>query len=164
MVHPNATCIRAFYEAFGRRDAVAMAALYASDTTFSDPAFPDLSGAAVPGMWASLCEGAEDLRIELKAVEADDGAGTATWEAWYTFGAARRPVHNVIRATFTFRDGFVIAHEDRFDFWRWSRQALGLAGWMLGWSGLFQRQVQRVARKGLMRWLERPPAGRSEGR
>lgn len=155
MTHPNVVRIRGFYEAFGRRDASAMAALYAPDATFSDPTFPGLRGTEVRGMWASLCEGAQELRIELKSVNADDAAGTATWEAWYPFGPSRRPVHNVIHATFTFRDGLVTAHEDRFDFWRWSRKALGLAGWMLGWSGWFQRQVQRVARKGLVRWMER---------
>ena len=38
------------YAAFARRDAEAMAACYADDASFSDPAFPDLRGEPVRDM------------------------------------------------------------------------------------------------------------------
>lgn len=157
MDHPNLTRIRDFYAAFGRRDGAAMASLYAPDATFSDPAFPGLVKREVPSMWISLCERATDLKIELVEASADDTSGKARWEAWYRFGPAKRPVHNVIDARFTFADGKVVAHEDTFDFWRWSRQALGLMGWLLGWSGFLRKKVQAQARKGLEIWMAKNP-------
>ena len=158
MDHPNLQRLRAFYEAFNRRDAAAMAELYAADASFSDPAFPGLTGAEVPAMWASLCSSATDLRVELMAATADETSGTAHWEAWYAFGPGKRPVHNVIHGTFTFRDGKVVAHTDGFDFWVWSRQALGAPGWLLGWSGFLRGKVQAQARQRLRGWMEKHPA------
>lgn len=155
MAHPNVARLQEFYAAFNRKEGAAMGTLYAPEATFSDPAFPGLVGKEVPGMWASLCEGATDLRVELIDVSADDTAGAARWEAWYTFSLTKKKVHNVISARFTFRDGLVVAHEDHFDFWRWSRQALGLPGWFLGWSSFLRKKVQSQARKNLMRWLEK---------
>jgi hypothetical protein len=110
-------------------------------------------------MWAQLCAAATDLRIELVSASADDSVGEARWEAWYTFGPAKRPVHNVIDVRFRFVDGKVVVHEDHFDFWRWSRQALGPVGLLLAWTGWLRRKVQAQARKGLDRYLESRKAG-----
>jgi hypothetical protein len=72
-------------------------------------------------------------------------AGTAEWQAWYTFSATGRPVHNRISAEFAFHEGTIIRHIDRFSFWRWSRQALGPVGGLLGWSGLVRNRVRKQA-------------------
>jgi hypothetical protein len=53
----------------------------------------------------------------------------------------------------------VVVHEDHFDFWRWSRQALGPVGLLLAWTGWLRRKVQAQARKGLDRYLESRKAG-----
>ena len=37
-----------------------------------------------------------------------------------------------ISTAYEFKDGKIIKHTDKFDFYRWSRQALGLMGWVLG--------------------------------
>ena len=103
----NADVIRSFYAAFQRRDHAAMAACYAPDATFSDPVFRDLQGPRVAAMWRMLCERATDLRIEASDIEAEGDRGSARWEAWYTFSATGRPVHNIIRASFEFRDGLI---------------------------------------------------------
>jgi hypothetical protein len=154
MDHPNVTRLREFYAAFNQRDAATMAKLYAPEVSFSDPAFPGLVGPQVPGMWAQLCGAATELKVELVSVSADDEEGTAHWEAWYPFGPGKRPVHNVIHARFRFSEGRVVEHVDSFDFWRWSRQSLGVVGVLLGWSGWLRRKVQAQARKGLDRFLE----------
>lgn len=150
--HPNAALIDRFYEAFARRDADAMAACYLDDVEFSDPAFGALRGDEARAMWAMLCARATDLVIEHGDVVADDAAGSARWEARYTFAATGRPVHNVIEARFAFRDGLIMRHDDRFDFARWSRQALGVPGLLLGRFGFFRRAFQRKARALLARY------------
>ncbi len=97
----------------------------------------------------------KDLKVIFSDVAADEKQGSAHWEAWYTFSATGRQVHNVIDASFEFRDGKIFRHRDRFGFWRWSRQALGLPGLLLGWTPLLAKKVQKTARKSLDAWRAR---------
>lgn len=150
MSDAHAALLRGFYEAFARRDAEPLRAAYAPDARFSDPVFPALRGAAIGDMWAMLCATAKDFRLEFGEVRADGTSGSARWEAWYRFG--RRPVHNVVAARFTFRDGRIAEHRDDFDFPRWSRQALGPVGLLLGWSPLLRRAVAARAGASLAAW------------
>ena len=145
----NAALIQRFYEAFARRDAAAMATCYHADARFSDPAFPDLRGTDIAAMWTMLCERAQDFSLSFSAVSAEGDRGQAHWEARYLFSKTGRQVHNVIDASFRFMDGLIIEHADRFDFWRWSRMALGTPGLLLGWSGFLRGKVQAEAAKGL---------------
>lgn len=146
---PNAALIEAFYSAFARRDAEAMAACYHPEVEFSDPVFPDLQGEAAGDMWRMLCARGKDLRIEASGVEADAAAGRAHWEARYTFSATGRQVHNRIDARFEFEAGKIRRHVDSFDLWAWAGQALGLKGKLLGWSPLVQKAIRAQAAKGL---------------
>lgn len=156
-MHPNQALIERFYSAFQRRDAVTMGACYHDDATFSDPAFGTLPAAETRRMWAMLCARAADLRLHFRDVTADDQRGRATWEADYTFSSTGRPVNNRITATFEFREGRIVRHVDRFDFWRWSRQALGPVGWLLGWSPWLQAKVRASALKGLAAYSRTAP-------
>ncbi len=152
-MHPNEALVRRFYDAFSRRDGDAMAACYAPDVRFSDPVFTDLRGPRAGAMWRMLTGRAADLRVEASGIRADDATGQAHWEAWYTFSATGRAVHNVIDARFTFRDGLVVEHVDTFDFWRWSRQALGPTGLLLGWTPMVRNKVRATAAQGLEKFL-----------
>ncbi len=153
-MHPNEQLLTDFYTAFARQDAAVMRAAYAPDAHFSDPAFPELRGAAVGDMWTMLCQQAKEFRLEFRDVKADDSTGSAHWEAWYRFGGKRK-VHNVIDARFTFAGGKIVRHVDSFDFWRWSRQALGPAGLVLGWTPLLKLAVASRARASLAAWQKR---------
>lgn len=148
----HAALIERFYRAFQQRDATAMAACYHRRAVFRDPVF-DLAGPAIGAMWAMLCGRAPDLRIEFDAVHAEGDHGSAEWQAWYRFSQTGRPVHNVIHAQFRFADGLIVEHVDRFDFWRWSRQALGLPGLLLGWSPLLRGKVRAQAQARLEQFL-----------
>jgi hypothetical protein len=64
-------------------------------------------------------------------------------------------VNNSIDAQFEFgSDGRIVRHRDRFDFWRWSRQALGTPGLLLGWSPMLRNQVRERAGGNLRRFME----------
>lgn len=153
--HPNRALLERFYEAFADCDGVAMGEAYADDARFSDPVFPDLDGNGVRAMWRMLCGQARDLRVEASGFEADDDTGRAHWEAWYTFSKTGRKVHNVIDATFRFRDGKIVEHRDGFDFWRWSRMALGPTGVLLGWSPIIRGAVRKTAAENLAKFIAR---------
>jgi ketosteroid isomerase-like protein len=154
-VHPNAQLITDFYAAFARRDAEGMIACYAPDVLFSDPVFPDLRGDEARAMWRMLCGRGKDLRVEASGVEADDAAGKAHWEAWYTFSATGQKVHNVIDARFTFADGKIATHTDRFDLRRWAGMALGLKGKLLGWLPPVQSAIRKQADAGLRDYMKK---------
>ena len=83
------------------------------------------------------------------AADADDATGVAHWDARYSFSATGRKVLNRIDASFRFRDGLIVHHVDRFSFYRWSRQALGPVGLLLGWTPLVRNKVRAQAAKGL---------------
>ncbi|MEM9301659.1 MAG: nuclear transport factor 2 family protein [Pseudomonadota bacterium] len=141
-----------FYRSFQALDAPQMASCYHDEVRFSDPAFPDLRGSAAGAMWAMLCDRAQAFSLTYSDVEADNQRGRAHWEARYVFSATGRSVHNRIDAEFEFRDGRIVRHIDRFDFWRWSRMALGPAGLVLGWTPFLKRKVQSQAAENLERY------------
>lgn len=149
MRHPNADLITRFYEAFQRLDAETMAACYADDVVFSDPAFGELRGEAARDMWRMLTSRAQDFSLSFADVEADERTGRAQWVARYVFTQSGRKVVNRIEARFVFRDGRIAGHHDRFDVWRWSRQALGFKGVLLGWTPFVQKAIRAQANKGL---------------
>jgi ketosteroid isomerase-like protein len=153
-MHPNAALLTRFYEAFGRRDHATMAACYAPGARFSDPVFPDLRGLQVAAMWRMLCTRATDLRIEASQVQADSERGRVHWEAWYHYSATGRSVHNIIEASFTFDSGLIASHRDNFNLYRWTREALGLKGLLLGWAPPIQRAIRDTAARSLARSTE----------
>lgn len=157
MPHPHHALIKRFYGAFRDLDARGMASCYSADASFEDPVFR-LHGAEVIGaMWTMLCTsvadtGRDDWQLECSAIEADALSGSAHWEPRYRFSATGRLVHNVIEARFVFDDGLIQHHQDAFPFWRWSRQALGAPGWLLGWTPWLRGKVRAQAGRSLERF------------
>lgn len=133
-----------------------MGECYHPEARFSDPVFTNLHGNEIKAMWHMLCEQGTDLEVSFDAVEADDTSGSARWQAKYTF-ASGRPVHNIVRASFTFTDGKIIDHRDAFDLWQWTRMAIGPIGTFAGWSSALQNKVRGVADRNLRRFIETHP-------
>ena len=106
-------------------------------------------------MWRMLTGRSDDLKVELLEHDADESTGTAHWRATYTFTQTGRHVVNDVRARFRFEDGLIAEHEDDFSFHRWSRQALGAPGLLLGWTPVLRSATQRKARASLDQFLGR---------
>jgi ketosteroid isomerase-like protein len=151
----NAAVIQRLYEALDNQDGEAMAACYTADARFTDPVFVDLEGREVGAMWRMLCERSDDLSVDLVEHGAEGDDGWARWIADYTFTQTGRHVTNDVRAAMRFRDGLIAEHRDGFSLHRWTRQALGTPGLMLGWTPLVQRPVRRRARESLDEFLAR---------
>ncbi|MNJ26983.1 SnoaL-like domain protein [compost metagenome] len=149
MSDAHSALITRFYEAFQRLDAEAMVACYSDDIVFSDPAFGTLRGKDAGDMWRMLSTRAKDFSLTFDNVHADERNGSAHWVATYLFSQTGRTVVNDIQARFVFRDGKICEHHDSFDLWRWSRQALGTTGLLLGWTPMVQGKVRQQALKGL---------------
>lgn len=147
--------IHDLYKAFSARDHQTMAAAYHDNANFSDPVFASLDGWRIGAMWQMLCERGKDLEIVFSDVHANETHGRAHWQARYSFSATDRKVHNIVDASFEFRDGKIIKHVDSFGLWRWARMALGpVKGGMLGWLPPVQGAIRKQAASGLNQFIE----------
>lgn len=159
-MHDNSQLLNMFYTAFAALDAETMMECYAPDATFEDEVFKLDGREEIASMWRMLCDatrakGMDAWSLEFSGVETDGAQGRAHWEPRYRFSATGRLVHNVIDAKFQFRDGLILAHRDRFNFWRWSRQALGLPGVLLGWTPILRNKVRAQAAANLQAYRQR---------
>jgi len=160
-MHPNAQTIDKFYAAFARLDPDTMAQCYADGVAFDDEVFSLRGKREVAGMWRMLCEatrakGLADWKLDYSGIDADATTGRAHWDAHYRFSTTGRLVLNRIDAAFTFdAQGLIATHRDRFDFWAWSRQALGTPGLLLGWTPLLRNKVRGQAAANLAKFMAR---------
>ncbi len=147
--------IERFYAAFAQLDHATMQACYAPGATFQDEAFSLAGAHQIGGMWRMLCEATRAKGLAHWQLAASDiTERSAHWEAHYLFSATGRLVHNKIDASFEFdAQGLITRHHDRFDFWAWSRQALGVPGLLLGWSPFLRHKVRVTAGAQLERFL-----------
>jgi ketosteroid isomerase-like protein len=146
--------ITTFYKAFQQKDFVAMNQCYAEDIVFYDPAFELLRGDEVRSMWEMLCKRATDFSLGFSNIQAlGDNYYTCNWVATYTFTKTGRRVVNHIKANMKIEEGKIIEHSDAFSLHKWSSQALGFAGWLLGWNSFFQRKIKNEARKNLLKFM-----------
>ena len=118
---------------------------YAGNATFNDPAFRNLDAKQVRSMWEMLIKSSKDMRLEFDNIKADSHSGSAEWTAYYTFSATGRKVVNRVKSSFILENGKIVSQEDQFNFHRWSAQALGLSGLLLGWTSFLKKKVQKTA-------------------
>ncbi|MGN8226255.1 nuclear transport factor 2 family protein [Gracilimonas sp. BCB1] len=148
-MHKNQKLITRFYTAFQNRDAETMMKCYHEHASFKDPVFELESKEEIDAMWTMLCARAKEFDLSFHSVQANELRGSAHWEASYLFSSTGRKVHNKITAHFEFQDGLIAGHLDEFNFWKWSAMALGMPGYVLGWTPLLQKKVQAEAMKNL---------------
>lgn len=149
--------IEDFYKAFENLDSEGMIACYHKEIEFEDSAFGILRGEKVKNMWRMLCENQKekDFKLITSEIEFINQVGTAHWEARYIFSKTGRKVHNIVNAEFEFKDGKIVNHLDNFDLYRWSRQALGFSGFLLGWTSFFKKKLNVQTNKLLSRFEQK---------
>lgn len=151
----NSELITNFYQAFANQDAEAMAACYAPDVVFEDPAFGRLEGKDAHDMWRMLMKrGGGATEISFGDVWSEGERASTDWMARYNYGPKGRMVINEIHAEFIIKDGKIVQHIDTFNLWRWARQALGLNGMLLGWSAFFKARMHETT-KGMLADFQR---------
>ncbi len=156
---PQAQTLTRLYTAFAALDADGMAQCYADNVEFDDEVFSLKGKEQTMGMWRMLCDaiqtrGRDVWKLGFSGIAADAHTGQVHWEAHYRFSGTGRMVHNVIDGQFTFdAQGLITRQRDRFNFWRWSRQALGAPGVLLGWTPFLRNKVRSQARANLQKFL-----------
>jgi len=155
-MNTNESLIHKFYQSFQKLDAAGMNSCYSDDIVFFDPVFGLLEGNAAKAMWTMLCGNATDLSLTYSnIVHLDEEYSTCDWVATYTFSKSGRKVVNRIKANMRFANGQIVEHSDAFSLHKWSSQALGFSGWLLGWNSIFQRRIKNQAKRKLIRFMEK---------
>jgi ketosteroid isomerase-like protein len=144
-----------FYTAFSMLDYKAMNNCYSADAVFSDPVFGILQGEAIKCMWEMLCKNAIDFSVSFQHLTTDDDYVTYKWTAKYTFSKTGRKVVNNVTAYIQVQNNLIVEHTDEFDFYKWSRQALGLPGLLFGWSSVIKNKVRKNARENLESFMRK---------
>jgi limonene-1,2-epoxide hydrolase len=149
--------IEEFYTAFSNLDAENMVKHYHPDVVFQDPAFGTLKGERAKNMWRMLCasQKGKDFKVHFKVLNCSAKKAHAEWEAFYTFSQTGRKVHNKISASFVLKDGLIVAHKDQFNLYRWSKQTMGLKGFLIGNTSFFQNKLQQRANSLLNKFEEK---------
>lgn len=137
------TTIENFYTAFQNLDAEKMTSFYHDNIEFEDAAFGKLDGDRAKNMWRMLCQNAKDLKVEFSDITINGNNATAHWEAYYTFSKTGRKVHNIIDASFEFKDGKISKHTDTFNLHKWAKQAMGFKGLLLGGTAFFKKKLNQ---------------------
>jgi len=146
----NNETIERFYSAFANGDVEGMVGCYHNDVVFQDPAFGRLEGDRAVQMWRMLLSRKKDnTKINHTNVQATQDLGSAEWRAEYQYGPKNRNVINHVGAKFKFKDGKIIEHIDTFDLWKWTKQAIGLPGYLLGWTSFMKSKIQKTTNKQL---------------
>ncbi len=145
-----ALTIERLYAGLEAADGETMAACYAPDATFEDPAFGRLTGPEVGAMWRMLTSRSTGVAVDLRTHAAKGTVGQANWVATYRFGPKQRPVVNDVRSTYRFSpDGLIAEQFDRFDVARWGAQAMGPVPGVLGRTPLLRLVLRRTTRRQL---------------
>ena len=146
--------INKFYTSFQNLDASGMNACYAEEIVFYDPIFELLQAADARAMWRMLCKNAKDFSLTFGNIQGlGDDYYTCDWVASYSFSATGRKVINKVKAHMKIEYGKIIEHSDGFSVHKWSEQALGLSGKLLGWNSFFQRKIKNSAKRNLLNFI-----------
>ena len=150
---PNEQLIHTFYTAFEQRDYKVMQDCYSDNATFNDPVFCNLDSHQVRAMWEMFLVKNKSLTVDFSDIQENGDIVSARWRADYIFTSTGRSVSNSIKAEFRIENGKIVQHTDRFDFYRWAQQALGLKGVLLGWTPILKKKVQRFAMATLQSYI-----------
>lgn len=157
-MNQNEQLIQKFYTSFANADAKSMCNCYHSTIQFQDPVFGKLIGNEACQMWTMLLEKSKgNIKIQFSDIKADEHSGSAKWIATYNFSKTNRKVVNVVHASFQFSEGLIVKHTDHFEIWKWTRQAFGFKGLLLGWTGFMQGQIQKQAINSLKKYIKTNP-------
>ncbi len=156
-MHSNEKLIQKFYTSFQKKDWRTMQECYHSDIVFNDAVFKNFKEKEVKAMWHMLLSSSKDLALTFDSISANENTGKAHWIATYTFTKTGNIVINDIQANFEFKDGKIFRHTDKFDFYKWSSQALGWKGKLLGKFGFLNKKVSETAAKSLEKFMKLHP-------
>ncbi len=152
--------VQRYFTAFAALDAAAMNDCLHPEISYTDPLFPNLRRQQVAAMWrmrlAVMALHRKDMSLSWTVVFCEERKAQVFWEANSRHAGGRRIRHKAL-ATLAFWDGRIVRHVDGYNFWHWSRQALGITGALLGWHKGYRLAVQAAALRQLTSFMHSGP-------
>ena len=147
--------IKKFYTSFSDGNSKEMVECYHENIVFQDPVFGTLKGERAIKMWEMLLsKKKDDTKISFDNIQTSVKNGKANWVAEYVYGQNNRKVINRVSTDFKFKEGKIIEHIDTFDLWKWTRQAMGILGYLIGWTPFMKSKIQKTTNKKLDKFIE----------
>lgn len=151
----NEELINKFYTSFTQKNSQGMVECYSDTVEFEDPVFGKIAGSKPKAMWMMLLERSSGLVVTYSNVKGTEEGGSADWIAEYDFSKTNRRVRNQVHAEFIIQDGKITQHKDSFSLWKWAGMALGITGYLLGFTPAVQNKIKSEAMSGLELYMKR---------
>ncbi|WP_144665860.1 nuclear transport factor 2 family protein [Dokdonia sp. Hel_I_53] len=146
----NKELLEKFYTSFAQGNFKGMTECYDENILFKDPVFGTLRGKRARAMWEMLLSRkSKDLEINYEIINSTTEQGNVRWTATYLYGKKKRKVINNVSSNFKFKNGKIVEHIDSFNLWKWTKQALGSIGYVLGWTPFLKKKMQDATNKKL---------------
>ncbi|MFK7950487.1 MAG: nuclear transport factor 2 family protein [Saprospiraceae bacterium] len=153
LAEKNQQLIQVFFTAFANKDLDTMLDCYHKNVIYDDVGFGKQEGEKAKKVWRFLIQNVDkNAIITFSNIQISASTGQANWTTKYTFG--KRKITNQITATFRFQDGKIIYHKDDYSLWKWSQQAFGLIGFLIGWLPLFRWLIRWQMQRNLQRFVK----------
>lgn len=150
----NEELLEKFYTSFAQKNHKGMIECYHEKIKFKDPVFGILIKSKACEMWKMLLSKKDNsFSISYSDIETSNNTGQINWVAEYNYGPQNRKVINKVSSKFTFSEGKIIEHIDYFNLWRWTRQAIGVKGYLLGWSIFMKHRIRLKANIALNKYM-----------
>lgn len=155
----NSELAQQFYTAFAEMRAEDMVSMYHPEAQFTDPAFGTLHGEQIKNMWRMLIKSQEGkpFVVQHNGIKESHNGVELNWKAAYFFSKTSRRVLNKISANIEFKDGLIYRHTDSFNLYWWSCQALGIPGYLIGWTPFFKKKLQHQTKEMLKKFEASQP-------
>lgn len=126
---------------------------YHKNVVYDDVGFGKQKGENAKAVWQFLIENVDkNAVITFSNIQTFATTGQVNWSTTYYFG--KRKIKNNITATFRFQDDKIIYHKDDYSLWKWSQQAFGILGYLIGWSPVFHWLIRWQMQQNLRTFIE----------
>ncbi len=148
----NYQLLLTFFTAFAKKDLDAMLDCYHKNVVYDDVSFGKQQQEKAKAVWRFLIKNVgEKAVITFSNIQTSATSGQANGTITYYFG--KRKITNEITATFHFQDGKIIYHKDEYNLWKWSQQAFGFVGYLIGWSLAFRWLIRWQMQRSLQAFI-----------
>lgn len=138
--------VELFFESLKKGDLKTVQNLYALNSIYKNPVYPNLSGMEAGKMWELMTRKVKNYNLDYKILGASRKSVKAFWTLNYTTSRGKR-VSSQIKSDFEIVDNQIYTQADKFNYSKWIRQSKGLIAWLFGIVA--QTKLREVAEKRL---------------
>ncbi|MCX8019112.1 MAG: nuclear transport factor 2 family protein [Chitinophagaceae bacterium] len=146
----NRDILEHFFSALQRADTDALSYYYDSEVHYNCPLYGLLQGDAVMARWKLFFSEVSDYSFSFGNIQLlDEEYATVDCEASYLFIPSGKKIIHPYKAFLRIQHDKITEQSDAYSLQRWAAQAFGFSATLIGWTGWYQRRLQKKFRKKL---------------